>query len=142
VFRIDLLLKNHAHDFVQQRPILQHQQVRIKDASFLRAHALAHLSLHFQDLLAGIHQRFFQSIDLVAHSTFGNLRLADDGSNAIQDENLPPAHPGRNRNAPESQLTPGGRFGHKSVLTKPPRLEKEFLASHKTLAYPPVGRVD
>ena len=38
---------------IQQHPVLKHEQVRVKNSAFLRAHAVADHALHFEDLLAG-----------------------------------------------------------------------------------------
>ena len=68
VFGVDLLLLDHAHDFVEQRAVFQHQQVRVEDAAFLGAHALADLALDFEDLVPGLDQRAFQPVDFLGNS--------------------------------------------------------------------------
>ncbi len=49
---VDLLLPDHADDFVHEHLVFEHQQVRVKNVAFLRAHVLDDAALHIGDLLA------------------------------------------------------------------------------------------
>ena len=77
VLGVYLLLLDVADDFVQQRAVLQHQQMRVKNAAFLRAHAGGDFLLDFQDLMAGLDERFFQPGNFIRQLSFGNLTLGN-----------------------------------------------------------------
>ena len=105
VLRVDLLRLDHAHDLVQQRAVLQHQQMRVEDAAFLGAHAFAHLALDLEDLLPGLHQRPLQPVDLFRQLRVGELAPGDGRTRPAEHEDLAAAHPGGNRYAAEDLLT-------------------------------------
>ena len=96
---------DHPHDFVEQGAVFQHQQVRVEDAAFLGAHAFADLALHLENLLPGLDQRPLQAVDLFRQLPVRQLPPGDGGAGPAQHEDLPAAHSGRNRYAPESLLS-------------------------------------
>jgi hypothetical protein len=51
---------NHAGDFIDEGGVLQYQQVGVEDAGVVCTHRLPDLSLHLEDLMAGLDQCAFQ----------------------------------------------------------------------------------
>ena len=126
VFGVDLLLLDHPHDFVEQRAVLQHQQVRVKDAAFLGAHACADFALDLEELLAGLDQRPFQAVDLLRQLRLGQLRVCRCWAGARprhEDEPRPPGTPRGNRNAAETHLALMRRLWHGRYLAESGRLK-------------------
>ena len=100
--RVDPLFVDHAGDLVNQRRVLQHQQVRVEDAGVLGAHGLAHLALDLEDLLAGQDQRLFEALDFLRDFRLGNLVPRDVVAGLAQHDNSPRAHPSANGDAAQN----------------------------------------
>jgi hypothetical protein len=98
---INLVLLDDPHDFVQEGSVFEHEQVGIEDATFLRAHALAHFSLHLQDFAAGLDERFFEAVDFLRQVRVGKLPLGDGRADAPQDDDPATTNTAGNRDAPE-----------------------------------------
>ena len=85
-FRVTLrhFLKNEFHvatigfefaqDFVDQRPILDHEQMRIENAGVLGADRFRDALLHLENLRARLDQRGFEARDLLRRSATGSMR--------------------------------------------------------------------
>ena len=54
LFDVDFFRLQNARDFIQQRLVFEHQQMRVENASLMRPHACAYLSLDLQDFLSGL----------------------------------------------------------------------------------------
>src|SRR6266496_2896882 len=103
--RIDLLGLNHPDHFIQQRAILQHEQVRVENAALRRPHSLTDPPLHFEQLMAGLNQTSFQAVDLVLQFRLRELTFADARTGTVDHQNPSAANAGRNRYAPEALLS-------------------------------------
>src|SRR6267142_5584976 len=100
--------------------------MRVENASLVGAHAGAHLSLHVQELVPRLSQRSFQAVDLLRQGCLRQEPPGNRRARSIQNENLPAAHSGRNRYAPESYLSLRQRFWHGPFLAEGLRVGKEI----------------
>ena len=116
-FRVDLFLLDHAHDLVDQCAIFQHEQVRVEDAAFGRAHGGADLALHTEDFVPRLDQRAFETADFLRCLGIRQCAASDRVMALAQNENFPPAHTRGNGNAPKDLLSFVQRVGHAAGLT-------------------------
>ena len=105
VFCVDLFLFDHAHDFVNQRRIFQHEQVRVEDAGLTGAETLGELALNFLKLLACLDERVLESAYLAGDFCVRDGALLDSVMRLIENEDLTFAHASGHRDAPEDRLT-------------------------------------
>ena len=102
IFDVDLLLLNHPDDFIQERAVFQHQQMRVKNAAVLSFHLGADLVLHFQNLLPGLGQCFFKAVQLLRQFRVAQLPLRHRDVRFAEHEDFPLAYARRNGNALEN----------------------------------------
>jgi hypothetical protein len=112
MLRVHLVVLNRPHDFIQERAILQHQQMGVENARFLRAHRRHHLVLHRLNLGARFRNGALESIDLLRNFRFSHRPLSGRWTAAPNHEHLSAAYSGRNRNAPKCPLSVARSFGH------------------------------
>ena len=95
VFGGNLLVQDPSRDFLDERGVFEHEQVRVEDAGFSGAESLVDLALDFEDLLARLGQGLFEAADLLRHFLLRNIapqhRIV---LSVAQDENFPTANPG------------------------------------------------
>ena len=129
VFGVDLLRLDHAHHLVEQRAVLQHQQVRVEDAAFLGAHAVADLALHLEDLVPGLHQRLLQPVDLLRQLRVSQLAPGDGRAESARARESCPRQTPAETGMPRKLFSPVRlQLWHGRFLTKPSAPGKQFLA--------------
>src|ERR1043166_5420307 len=92
VFGVYFVLLDDAKDFIQQRAVFQNEQVGVKNANSLCAHAFTDLPLRLQNLLACLNEGFLEPIDLFRDSGLGYRTPDDVWPNSIQNKNLASAY--------------------------------------------------
>ena len=95
---------DHPVDFVNQRRVVENEQVRVKNACVLGAEGVRHFALHFENLLAGLRERAFQPLDFLRQFSFGNLMTRNDIVGFAEHNDPVPAHPLGNRYAAQNFL--------------------------------------
>jgi len=128
VLGIDLFLLDDADDFIQEGAVFEDQQVRVKDAAFLGAHAFADFALDVEELVPGLDEGLFEAIDFLDGLAIGELAFGDGLTRFANDKDLSAAHPGRDRDAPESLFFSERRLWHGQFLPNAAGVEKQFLA--------------
>ena len=120
-----MILGNEPADFLEEGGIFEHQQVGVEDAGILRAQALGHLTLHFENLMTGVDQRLFQAFEFAGHLPVGHP-MSDDrfGVRLAQHENSSPANPRRSRDATEDFFSHSHRVWHGPLLQRQERVGK------------------
>ena len=67
IFHVAAIGFEFAQDLIDQRPILDHEQVRIEHARVLGADRFRNALLHLENLRACLHERGFEARDLFRH---------------------------------------------------------------------------
>ena len=93
-FDVHLLCLNHTDDFVQQRAVFQHEQMGVKNAAVRRFHFHADLVLNFQNFLAGLGERFFESVHLSRQFRVGQLMVRNGSVGFAKHKDFPLAYAG------------------------------------------------
>ena len=101
---VDLLLVNHPIDLVNQRRVVENEQVRVENARVLGAEGIGHFALHVEDLLAGLGERAFQPLDFLRQFRFGNFMTRNRVVGFAEHNDPVPAHPLGNRYAAQNFL--------------------------------------
>jgi hypothetical protein len=91
----------------------------------VRAHALAHPALHFQNLLPGLDQGFLEASDFFRQFHFRNLAFGNGWPAAPDEEDFAAANAARNRDAPESLFSLMVGLWHERLLAQAQRFGKQ-----------------
>jgi len=97
---------DQPRDFLDQGGILQHEQMRVKDARILRSQPGGHLALHVQNLVPGVDQGLLEALEFFGNVLVANLPPADGlGLGTPQHQDLAATHPRRDRDASENPFS-------------------------------------
>jgi len=75
---VDLLVHDPPGDFLDERGVFEHEQMRVEDAGVVGAESLVDLALHVEDLLARLGQGLFEAANL-----FGQFLLRKITRNTV-----------------------------------------------------------
>jgi hypothetical protein len=112
VLGVDFFVVDVAHHHVEEGAVLKDEQVGVKDAAFVGAHAGADLALDIEDLLAGFDERLFQAVDFLRDFRVHEFALGDGGVGAAHDDDSAAANSHGDGDAAENLLTFLGRLWH------------------------------
>lgn len=83
-----------AQNFIDQRPILDHEEMRIENARVFRADRFGDALLHFENLRARLNERRLEAPDLVRNIAGLNAMPRDLVAIVAHDQDFPRAMPG------------------------------------------------
>ncbi len=94
---VRLLFADDLDDLLDEHPVFEHQQVRVKNVRLVGAHRLGDAALDLGDLLAGADERLLEALHLGLD--VGHFAARDDVARLVQDQHLAPAHARRDGDA-------------------------------------------
>ena len=103
-FRVELLFLNQAGDFIDEHGVLEHEQVRVKDAGVFGAHGVAHLALDVEDSLPSPGECLFQALNFLGHLPCGNFIMGYRLPAVAEHDNFSAPDTAGNRDAAQDPL--------------------------------------
>jgi len=86
VLDVDLVLLDHARGLLDEDGVLEQEQVRVEDQTFLGAHAGVDLALDLQDVVPGLDERVLEAAQLGAELVIGDRTFGDAALCPANDE--------------------------------------------------------